>query len=448
MTTRKVLGGAGIAATLAVAAAPAPVMAQAPAATTVAPAPPAAPAAAAPAAAAAPPPGFWIDGIHLSAQIDAGISFNPAGPKQNFGQWFSDHPNQPLLNQLLLTANKPLDPKATGFDWGFKLQFMYGSDARYTHFLGELDRALPNDRNQLDLIEANVLLHLPYLTSGGIDIKAGQYPTPLGFETIDPSTNPFYSHSYIFTFGLPYKHTGVLTTTHVNPLLDVYLGVDSGVNTTFGPLGDNNSAIAFLGGAGLNMMDGALTVLALTHIGPENPTRTLSPLGYNADGYYRYLNDVIVTYKATDKLTLVTEANFARDDAGGGGAPGNLKPANAFGIAQYASYALNEQFTLNGRAEFFRDDNNFFVAAFGANNGYDNLQKGFPTAVITAPHPTSYGEITLGVVYKPANMPAAISGLLVRPEVRYDRALTNTHPYNSGRDNGSFTIASDVVLTF
>ena len=77
----------------------------------------------------------------------------------------------------------------------------------------------PNQRYQLDVVEANVLAHLPWITAGGIDLKVGQYPTPLGYETIDPSTNPFYSHSYIFQFGLPFKHTGALAVTHVNDVL-------------------------------------------------------------------------------------------------------------------------------------------------------------------------------------------------------------------------------------
>src|ERR1700749_1922100 len=136
------------------------------------------PAPAAPAAAEAPPPGLWIDGIHLSAQIEAGITGNPNGPKNNFGQLFTDKPNTVLLNQLLLTANKPLDPKATGFDWGFKLQGMYGSDARYTQFLGELNRVNPEDRNQLDVVEAKVLAHLPWITEGGGGFKVGKDPTP------------------------------------------------------------------------------------------------------------------------------------------------------------------------------------------------------------------------------------------------------------------------------
>src|SRR5208282_5988698 len=104
-----------------------------------------APAAEAPAtpAADAPPPGYWINGIHLSAEIEAGIIGNPSDPKLNVGQSFTDHPNQVQLNQVLFGAEKKLDPKATGFDWAFKLSLMYGSDARYTHYLGFLDQALP-----------------------------------------------------------------------------------------------------------------------------------------------------------------------------------------------------------------------------------------------------------------------------------------------------------------
>lgn len=411
--------------------------------------PPAAATEAAPAPAAeAPPPGYWINGIHLSAQIDAGITGNPSGPKNNFGQLFTDKPNTVLLNQLLLTANKPLDPKATDFDWGFKLQGMYGSDARYTQFLGELNRVDPTDRNQLDVVEANVLFHLPVLFDGGVDIKAGQYSTPIGYETIDPSTNPFYSHSYIFNFGIPLKHTGILTTSHVSPLLDVYLGVDTGVNTTFGPLGDNNSAIGFIGGVNLTMMGGNLTVLALSHIGPENSSRLLSPAGFNADGYYRYLNDIVITYKATTDLTFVTELNWIRDDFGASGfATGKPSPANGLGIAQYVSYNLSDTLTLNGRAELYRDDNNFFVASFQNNGSFVQAEQGF-TAGVGALHPTTYGALTAGVTYKPPGLPPVISGLLIRPEIRWDTDLGGARAFNSGKDNSQVTLASDVVLTF
>jgi hypothetical protein len=437
---------AGLATALAQTPAPATTPA-APAATEAAPAP-----AAAPAAPDTPPPGFWIDGIHLSAQIEGGITGNPDGPKNNFGQLFTDKPNTFLLNQLLLTANKPLDPKATGFDWGFKLQGMYGSDARYTQFLGELNRVNPEDRNQLDVVEANVLFHLPVLFEGGIDLKAGQYSTPIGFETIDPSTNPFYSHSYIFNFGIPLKHTGLLSISHVSGLLDVYLGVDTGVNTTFGPLGDNNGAVAVLGGVNLTMLDGNLTVLALTHIGPENATRALEPLGFNANGFYRYLNDIVVTYKAATDLTFTTELNWIRDDFGATGFSGHPSAANGFGVAQYVSYTLSDTLTLNGRGEIYRDDNNFFVASFQNNGSFVTTEQGL-TAGVGALHATTYGELTVGVTYKPSGLPPVISGLLIRPEVRWDTDLGGTGAFNrssptSHGDNSQVTLASDFVLTF
>jgi Putative beta-barrel porin-2, OmpL-like. bbp2 len=461
MGNRKVKGAAGWVAAAGIAAA----MTAAHAQTTAPAAPPAgstvtpATSDAAPAAPAAeaPPPGLWINGIHLSAQLDAGIIANPFRPATglNWGQLFTDHANQVQLNQLLLTANKPLDPKNSDYQWGFKVQFMYGSDARYTQYLGELNRVNPDQRYQLDVVEANVLAHLPWLTEGGIDLKAGQYTTPLGYETIDPATNPFYSHSYIFQFGLPFKHTGALATTHVNDFLDVYSGVDTGTNTTFGPLGDNNGAVGGIGGFSLNLMDGKLTILALTHFGPDDATRALSPIGFNANGFWRFYNDVLITWKASDTWTFITEANWARDGFGIVTSSGAVnKPVNGFGAAQYVSYALTETVALNARAEVWRDDNNFFVAGFPANNSFVRFQQGLPTTVYTAPGGnTTYGGLTLGVTWKP-EVPAPITGLMVRPEIRWDHAFTNNKPFNNNPPfntkgtNNSFTFGSDIVLTF
>lgn len=424
----------------------------------------------APAAPAAPPPGLWIDGIHFSAQLDAGFTLNPMRPGNglNFGQLFTDHANQAQLNQMLLTANKPLDPKNPNFQWGFKLQFMYGSDARFTQYLGEFNRVSPGNnygtddvtegsRYQMDMVEANLLLHLPYLTSGGIDLKAGQYPTPLGFEVIDPSANPFYSHSYIFQFGLPFEHTGALAVTHVSSLLDVYTGLDTGANTTFGPLGDDNGALGGIGGVNLTFLGGNLTVLALTHVGPEQSTRALSPEGFNANGEWRAYNDMVITYKASDKLTLTTELNWVRDAYGF-----DDRPVNGFGAAQYASYALTDTLTLNGRLEYWRDDSNFFIDSYAGNNDPVRSEQGLPLGniVYTGATPlsrgaggTTIGALTLGVTYKP-NLPPPVTGLLIRPEVRWDHAFTDNNPFNQnivspGKDTANnFTFAADAVLTF
>lgn len=428
-----------------------PALAQSPAPVS-APAPTSTPAPVPEPVAAPASTGLMIEGIKLSGQINAGFMLNPYRPNTglNFGHSFTDRANAAALNQILLTAEKKIDTASTDFQWGFKVQGMYGTDARFTQFLGVFNNATPNSRYQFDIVEANVQARLP-IFAGGMDLKAGMYATPIGFETIDPATNPFYTHSYIFQFGLPFKHTGLLSVSHVSDTLDVYAGVDTGANTTIGPLGENNGAVGGIAGVGLNLMGGKLTILALSHFGPENATRALSPLGVNANGEWRFFNDIVVTYKATEALTLVTEANWIRDNYGLNG-----NAVNGFGVAQYASYALTETVALNARAEVWRDDNNFFVASFAGNSDPVRFQQGLPTrsTVYAAPGgSTTYGSLTLGATWKPT-LPTSVATLAIRPEIRWDHAFTTNKPFNNnavtntGGTANNFTFGADLVLTF
>ncbi len=379
----------------------------------------------------------WSSSIKLGFQGDAGITVNPSSPRnrRNFGRLFDDNSNRPVLNQFLVTLSRDVDPKATSPDVGFKLQLMYGSDARIVHTLGIFDQLI-HDRNQLDIVEANVSVRLPDIFANGLDIKAGIYPTPLGVELIDPKTNAFYSHSYIFNYGLPYKHIGALATAHVSDLIDLYLGIDSGTNVAIGyGSGDNNNRPAGIAGIGFNMLDGKLTVLALSHMGPENSKRN-TPFANSA---MRYYNDLAVTWKTTDKLTLTTEGNFVRDEG---------VRAEAWGITQYASYAISDTVTLNGRAEIFRDNSNFFVSNPAGNLDYVAAERGTPSNFITAAKATTYTEFTAGLTYKPSWTPSQLSTLLVRPEVRYDQTLNNSRVFNDGKDRGAVTLAADIILGF
>ena len=392
---------------------------------------------------AAPPaaPGAWTDTLKFNAQFDFGAIIHPVNPDNgvNFGRLFTDRANQVVLNQALLSVQRLADPKAAGYDFGFSLQALYGTDARFVQLLGEGNYAFAS-KYQLAIISANVQAHLPWLSAGGIDVKAGQYPTPIGFETIDPSTNPFYSHSYIFSYGLPFTHTGVLATWHATPVVDIWGGVDSGVNTTLGG-GDNNGAAGGIAGLGLNLLDGKLSILGLTHFGPENGSAGFEALvpSQNANAHYRYLNDIVVTYKPNDTWAFTTEINYIRDD---------FYKANGFGASQYVSYTLNDVVTLNARGEVYRDDKGFYVASFRNPHDFVNVEYGLPAPGAVAAAPTTYGEITLGLTYKP-NLPVPyLASFAVRPEVRYDYALTNTRPFNSGRDRGTFTFGADVILGF
>jgi hypothetical protein len=379
--------------------------------------------------------GEWASGIKLSFQGDAGIAGNPADPNNgiNFGQLFTDKANRPILNQAVFAVGRALDPKATDYDVGFRFALLYGSDARIIHTLGIFDRVI-HDRNQIDVEEADLLAHTPWLFEGGIDFKGGIFPTPLGAETIDPKPNPFYTHSYIFNYGLPFKHLGLLSTAHVTSLLDVYLGIDSGTNTSVGT-GDNNSEPAGIVGFGLNFAGGNFTILALSHMGPENPTRS-TPFGNSA---MRYYNDLVWVWKANPKLTITGEGNFVRDDG---------FQANGIGYAQYVAYVLNDSVTLNGRAEIFRDDKNFYVSTPVNNLDVVNALAGFPSNFYTSQRPTTYTEFTVGATWTPQGLPKAISTLAIRPEFRYDRAIAGGTPFNDGRSHDQVLLSADVILGF
>ena len=122
--------------------------------------------------------------------------------------------------------------------------------------------------------------------------------------------------------------------------------------------------------------------------------------------------------------------------------------AEGYGVATYASYALTDSLTLNGRAEAFRDNNNFFVSNPVGYRDYVASERGTFANLITASKPTTYGELTVGATYKIPGLPEKLTTALFRPEVRYDRSLNGTNPYGDGRARDRWTISGDIVLGF
>ena len=366
----------------------------------------------------------------ISGWIDSGITFNPATPQdnQNFGRFFDDRANEPLLNQLVINFERALAPQPGEFDWGFKLQFMYGSDARYIHSLGLFSDTAATSIVQPDLVEGYLNLHFPIISEGGLDLKLGKFVTLEGVETIDPRANFFYSHTYIFNVGIPFNHTGGLATFHATKWLDLYSGITRGVNTS---IEDNNDSVSFHGGGGLNLLDGKLTILATTSIGPETP---------NNNHDQSYFNDIAITAKITDKFTSLTDLNYALNE---------VSDAQAFGIAQYFTYAINSWLTAGIRGEIFWDDDGFYVFSFANNHDPMRALEGEPTIDprTVGGRKTTYGAITAGVNIKPP-MPKPLAGLAIRPEIRYDCSLNDTRPFNNSSDRDQFTAGIDFIVTF
>ncbi len=373
-----------------------------------------------------PPP---ADPFSIYGWVQAGATLNSKRPAdgQNFGRLFDDRANEPMLNQMVLTAERNLTGKADAFDWGFKVQGMFGSDARFIHSLGVLDNA-SNKTLQPDLVEAYFKFHLPALTEGGIDVKAGKFVTLEGAETIDPRTDFFYSHTYIFNFGIPFNHTGVLATVHLNKTFDLMVGVTRGVNTS---LVDNNSVAAFHGGVGFNFLDGKLMGALSTHFGPETPKN-------NKD--YRYLHDLTFTYTLSAKENLITDLNYIQDDVG--------TNSKGYGVAQYYIYKVSDTLSFQVRGEIWKDKNGFFVAQFGNN---DDVMNGLKGKALNDPRTvgggsTTYSALTVGLSFKPA-VAKPFTGLTIRPELRYDRS-SKTKAFVDSKRKSQLTFGVDAVLAF
>lgn len=501
----------------------------------------------------APKPGKWMDTLTVDGFVEGGIAVNPSQPFNglNWGHLYTDRANTPLFNSGVLTVQRPLDPKAEGFDYGFKVQGMVGEDMRYNHYMGELDYAI-NSRTQIGPIEAHGLMHIPLktsLTEGGVDIKVGQFVTMNGAELITAKDNLFYSHAYMFNFG-PFVDTGVMVTTHSKSWLDIYTGAITGNNMSIGWPGDNNHAISFHGGFGFNFFDGDLVIMAITTTGPENSKQTDKygvgwptgfagggltpvsgvawpyPLGNTQNGMpytsnqsawgvpqqcacgvndaIRSWNNLTTTWKATDRLTFITDISFMLESGwnpstGGipqsqwniangilaaagvnngagqyyGYAPAKPMGATAYGVAQNVSYKFDDTFLLKGRLEYFRDANNFFVSAFPGYFDAANVQKGFwcPSCInrtyTTLPGfspygtstqagkaytGTSYLALTVGTTITPKlpdNVPY-LTGLMIRPELRWDQAVNGTQPFfnKSGMSSSQGMFNMDIILPF
>ena len=362
--------------------------------------------------------------------VEGGVTgnFNSPADNQNFGRLFDDRSNEPLLNQVVLTAERTLDPKASGFDWGFKAQAMFGTDARFIHSMGLLDKAMKTSIYQPDVVEAYINLHFPVLTSGGVDLKVGKFVTLEGAETIDPRSNVFYSHSYIFNYGIPFNHTGALFTVHATKVVDLYAGITRGVNTS---IEDNNGTAAFHGGFGLNFNEGKFTVLATTHIGPETANNSRS---------MRYLSDLTAIWKITDKFTSITDLNYIYDEAAN---------ARGYGVAQYLTYAFSDKVSASVRGEVWRDERGFYVTSFA--DAHDPIRglrgQAFTDVRTVGGGSTTYGALTAGLTFRPA-VPKPFSGLMIRPEIRVDHSLNDTKPFNNSSNRTMITAAIDFVFQF
>ncbi len=316
-----------------------------------------------------------------------------------------------LLNQIDLIVERTVDAGAAAKDnkWGIggRMEWLYGSDARYIHsnglnFYGSSYPQM-SPENQFDLVQAYVDVAVPVGT--GLTIRTGKFVTLLGYETINPTTNALYSHSYSFGYAIPFTNTGVLGMYNLSDKLSLTGGISRGWDQA---LEDNNSAIDALGQAKYVFSD-KLTGYFNFITGPEQN---------NNDGLYRTVVEGIASYQLTDALSVAGDAVFGFEPAAGTAG----QAAQWYGLALYGGYKLSEMATINLRGEWFADPQG--ARGLGGNEY----------------------ELTLGVGIKPFPGSNLGSNLLIRPELRYD--YSDNMIFDGGTQFDQWTAAVDAIFTF
>lgn len=349
-------------------------------------------------------------GLRLGGWASAGVTYNNYSPgdHSNGTVNFNDRSSEFQLNQLNLFVERSVNKDAKKWSVGGRMDFMWGTDSRFTQAAGHWDKNLIS---QADLRFYDIALPQAYLEIAtpfvrGATVKVGHFYTILGHEAVPSPNNFFYSHAYAMQYGEPFTHTGLLANIPAKGNLSFNLGAVTrphGKTDNFDTHLENWNFLGSVNWASDN--SGTSIVAALTSGNtddPGSPNRTIASL--------------VLGYDITDKLHYT--AQFDHGSQAGMATGGNT--ASWYGLNQYLAYALSNKLSVGLRGEWFRDQNGFRVTNF----------------------PATYYETTLGLNWQPKVW------LLLRTEARLDWIDASTKIFNEGTRDSQLTLATNAVVSF
>jgi hypothetical protein len=365
-------------------------------------------------------------GINFYGYSEAGMMYDTTATRNGMGPTYLGYnyiKNTPMFNKTSLNIERTVDPTKKKFDLGFHAEGIFGSDAKFIHSNGLMDKQ--TGRYQWDLLQAYVDVAFPYVP---MKLRVGKWIELAGFEQFsaniygafgDPM-RALYSYSYQFLYAEPGTQTGALLTYVLNPKWSFDVGITEGWNQS---IRDANHRPDFLGRVTYTPTDKTSVIFVMTE-GPQFPFgagRGMPP----GDRNHIWTNfDLVVTQKITDKLSLGVGMDYVQTPR----IPGITGGSKQWGgVAGYSSYTLNSYFTLNTRAEWYGD-------------GSKGFSTGYPGGTNA-----NYFEVTQGVAIKPFPQHNVLSRLLIRPEVRYD--FSDHSVFDKGQHN-QVTLSADALVTF
>ena len=404
-------------------------------------------------------------GIKVGGWLNAGVTYNANNPSNNFNgpTTFGDRSAEPQLNQLNLFIQRAVATEGDSWDVGGRFDFMFGTDSIFTQAYGvpafdvntgqalnrgswDLNFLGRNDNRFYDIALPQAYAEFYVPVGNGLNVKAGHFYTPIGYETVPAPDNFFYTHAYTMQYGEPFTHTGVMGNYAVDSNWSVMGGVVTGSAT---------------GG-----WDGGWDKQLGNWSGLMGATWTSTDKGtsFNASGTYGGTSEhssqswgiysLVLKHNITDKTHLILQhdhgfANNTYDYATG---TPNAIDAQWYGINTHLYYDIKDDLSIGMRGEWFRDQNGFRVCSPGRVGAATNNQ-GYSYALGSGQlnnstcNAASWYAFTVGMNYKP------VKWLNLRPNVRYDWVDgtvadgSRYNPFGNGKQS-QFLFSTDFTINF
>jgi hypothetical protein len=399
------------------------------------------------------------NGFVVGGWANAGVTYNAEDPKDKFNGpvTFGDRDSEFQLNQLNLFIQRAVATEGDKVSIGGRFDIMFGTDSIFTQAYGvpsfDVNSGKPLTRSDWDLNMLNdnsnrfYDLALPqayleaYLPIGnGLNIKAGHFYTPIGFETVPAPDNFFYSHAYTMQYGEPFTHTGFLGNYAVNSNWSFMAGAITG-SATGGWDGGWDKQLgnwAGIGGATWTSTDKGTSA---------NITGTYGDTSEKSDAAWS-MYSIVLKHNITDKFHMMLQHDHGFADKVLLG--GVNKDAEWYGINTHFYYDVKDNLTVGIRGEWFRDPNGFRVCSPGrVSAATDNSGVSYAAAgnYLSSCAPATYYEVTFGLNWKP------LPWLNIRPNVRYDWVNAGGYtPFKTNKGVGSQTdqviFSTDMNINF
>lgn len=359
--------------------------------------------------------------------VNGGIFTNSHGTASRYNGpvTFADR-RDGQLNQLYGVVEKTIDTGGCGWDYGGRLDVLYGTDWIYNTQQGwETDQAgnLLNGWNSspyYGLVTPQAYGEIGY---NDLSLKVGRFYTILGYEVVTAPNNFFATHAYTMQYAEPFSHTGGLLTWKASDNWTLLGGLVNGWDR-FDGISDR---VAGMGGV-VYTPDHEQYTITLTGISGTEPT-----FGSPDDDFStRSMYSLVFNWNINDRWNYVLQHDNGWQHNG----LARGTDAEWYGINQYLFYTINDCWKAGLRAEWFRDDDGVRVAGVRPDNGGDLGN----VSATPGGYAGNFYEISLGLNWTPH------ANLIVRPEIRYDWYEGVGDPFGDGDENSQWVGGFDAIV--